>query len=232
MIQISPSILNAFQDMHNDDCPWMDATKFAAQILNHEPMSDAADAGNAVHEAAFDHNLLEFKGGEALAVTNTDGNTWWVDPALVLEIRRHTPDWGKGIAEVPFLITEQMLGIPGVQLSMRADYLTRGWTDELKTSARIRSQKYIDSAQRYAYLVAYKQPLNFLLSQVKITRPRGRPDNIKGSIALEHVTSYKIQPNSNDLPFLRDLTERCLAFLKKDPLLIAHVSQKTPPALL
>jgi len=71
----------------------------------------------------------------ALEVTNSDGNTWWVDPALVLAIRAKTKGFGAGIPEVG-------------RLSMRADYLTLEDTTELKTSARIKALKYVQSAQR------------------------------------------------------------------------------------
>lgn len=231
-LQISPSILNSFQDLHNDDCPWMTAEKFKAQLLSSEPMSEPADAGNAVHEAAFDHDLVDFPAQTALEITNSDGNVWWVDPALVLAIRKHTKGFGTGIPEVGRLLTAEELGIPGVRVSMRADYLTLPATTELKTSARIKALKYVQSAQRLAYLVAYKVPVTFVLAQVKITKPRTRPATVRGSIALDHCISVTVAPSPDDIDNLRDLIDRCLHHIRKDDAMRIHLERKPPPSLL
>jgi len=243
MIQLSPTILNSFQALHDEARPWMTEEKFRKQLLSPFEPSDAADAGNVVHEASFDH-ALTLKGipvatsrfsldveGRA-TYTNSDGNTWMVSIDLIDAIRSHCTDWGRGIPEVPFLLTEDEIGIKGVQLSGRADYLGRGRCYELKTSARVKAEGYIQSAQRLIYIIRYRVPLTMILAQVKITHPRGRPEGIKGLVALDRCVSYPIDPEDDDLPKLQSLIANCITFLRTDQAMINHVQTKRPPVLL
>ena len=133
---------------------------------------------------------------------------------------------------MPFLLTEDDLEIEGVQCSGRADYLSRPRCYELKTSARIKAGRYVESAQRLAYLVRYCVPLTMILAQVKITNPRGRPKDIKGLVTLEHCTAYPIDPDPTDLGRLQSLIRNCLTYLRTDAAMIDHVQNKKPPVLL
>lgn len=244
-IQLSPSVLGSFQAIDDPDAPWMTPTKFAAQLLNFEPMSEPADAGNAVHEAAFDHALSiaavapvdgdlpeSWRPRDYLTITNKDGNTWQVDPGLIEAIREKVPNFGAGIPEVPRLLTSEELGVEGVRMSMRADYLMRRVTVELKTTKQVKAMRYLRSAQRYAYLVAYNMPLIFVLAQVKVTKPRSRAKDVRGLITLDRIESHFLEPDPSDKPILQDIVHRCRDFIRRDPLLIAHVQQKSPPTLL
>ena len=232
MIQLSPTILNSFQALHDEGRPWMTEEKFREQLLSPFQPSDAADAGNAVHEAAFDHSLALRGMEERAHVTNSDGNTWMVAENLIHAIRAKCPDIGFGIPEVPFLLTEDDLELPGVQISGRADYLARTRAYELKTSARVKAASYIESAQRLVYIVRYRVPLTMILAQVKITNPRGRPEGVKGLVSLDHCQAYPIDPHPSDIDRLRDLARNCISFLKTDQLMIEHVQSKKPPVLL
>jgi hypothetical protein len=171
-------------------------------------------------------------GTRCTTVTNSDRNTWMVAQAVIDAIRSACPDWGNGVPEVPRLLTEDELGVPGVQMSMRADYLAICRCTELKTSKKVSVIKYVESAQRLAYLVAYEVPLRLIMAQVKITHPRGRPPGVAGLVTLEHLQWREIDPDPTDLGRLQVLIERCLSYLRTDAQMIAHVSQKRPPTLL
>lgn len=231
MIQISPSILNAYLDLLSDDSPWMTQEKFRTQLLQLEPMSPVADAGNAAHDAAFDHSLVDFPTGNYLERV-TSGGTWWVDPALVLAIREAVPGFGTGLAEVPRLVTEDELGIKGVRLSMRADYLEAVITNELKTTSRVRAKKYLESGQRWAYLVAYNVPVRFVLAQVKTLTPRGRPDHVKGAIVLDRIEVHHVERHEDDLARLQEIVHKCHRYLSAFPEMIEFLERKPAPGLL
>lgn len=210
----------------------MTEKKFKEQLLGPFEASIPADAGNAVHDASFDHDLAVTNSDETFTYTNGDGNTWMISQRVIEAIRAVCPDYGIGQAEVPRLLTEDDLGVPGVQMSMRADYLAPTRCTELKTSKKINVLKYVESAQRLAYLVSYEVPLRLILAQVKITHPRGRPPGVVGRIDLEHCTFREIEPDPTDLGRLQVLIERCLSYLRTDAAMIDHVQQKKPPVLL
>lgn len=159
---------------------------------------------------------------------------WYVTPEVIEAIRGHlrAPD---GIPEAAFVLHGKDFGITqfDIRLSMRFDYLTLKprVVHELKTTSnQLNIQRYVESAQVLAYLVALRIPVVLIGAEIKIKK-RGRLGR-KGDVVLVHHEERVCEPRPDDFERLRDLTLRCARYVMDDPQMQERTMNRSDPELL
>lgn len=199
--------------------------KFKSQLLGKEPISEAALAGGAVHQAAWG-------GGEELP----DIGNWIVDPNVVIELNRacgFRPGDG-GVPEVPF-----MLYFPQykARLSGRCDLLYDDRTVEGKTSASARKGerpdigKYEVLPQSQAYATYYGVPCEVYLVHLKKSKPRNRPKGTIGLLELADgpgspIQKAVVEPTKETANYLDNWVRCAVDYVSKDEEMLLHLLRK------
>ncbi len=250
IIHLSPSNLVAFDDI--DRAPWMTVAKFKEQFLKRDTMSEAAAAGNAVHEAVLAGSTVVgsdgvvWPGDSSYDVDDTDCNnargrlSEYISQALGCPSPAILPPWGNIICEAPFVLMGEDFGITKlrVRLSARLDMIVpfgQKLIIEAKTSSQreINPNRYLESAQFLAYSVAFDPvPVALFGMPIKILKRGRRASLARITIDTERIVTECRTRRKDDKERLRDLVLRCAHHVMNDDEMRERATTRTAPELL